>query len=113
MPTVQGGEPAQSLSREANNALLRTASALKTFGDEFVTQEHILIALLQVNDETSKMLKDAGVTENGLVAAIKELRKGSTVNSQTAEQQYNALQRYAKNLNDLARSGKLDPVIGR
>jgi ATP-dependent Clp protease ATP-binding subunit ClpB len=113
MPKVQGGEPAQTLSREANNALLRTANALKTFGDEFVTQEHILIALLQVNDETSKMLKDAGVTENGLLAAIKELRKGSTVNSQTAEQQYNALQRYAKNLNDLARSGKLDPVIGR
>ena len=59
------------------------------------------------------MLKDAGLTEKGLVAAIKELRKGSTVNSQTSDQQYNSLQRYAKNLNELARNGKLDPVIGR
>jgi ATP-dependent Clp protease ATP-binding subunit ClpB len=113
LPTVQGGDPAQTLSREANNALLRTSGALKTFGDEFVTQEHILIGLLQVNDDTSKLLKDAGLTESGLIAAIKELRKGSTVNSQTSEQQYNALQRYAKNLNELARNGKLDPVIGR
>lgn len=112
-PTVQGGEPAQNLSREANNALLRTPAVLKTFGDEFVTQEHLLIALLQQNDDTAKMLKDAGVTEKGLIAAIKELRKGSTVNSQTSDQQYNSLQRYAKNLNELARSGKLDPVIGR
>jgi len=112
-PTVQGGEPAQSLSREANNALLRTPGVLKTFGDEFVTQEHMLIALLQQNDDTAKLLKDAGLTEKGLVAAIKELRKGSTVNSQTSDQQYNSLQRYAKNLNELARAGKLDPVIGR
>ncbi len=113
IPTIQSGEPAQSVSRELNNAILRTANVLKEFKDEFVTQEHLLIALLQVNDETSKTLKDAGLTEKGLIAAIKDLRKGSTVNSQTAEQQYNALQRYAKNLNDLARNGKLDPVIGR
>ncbi|MCD6010885.1 MAG: ATP-dependent chaperone ClpB [Flavipsychrobacter sp.] len=113
LPKIQGGEPAQNISREANNAILRTANILKTFGDEFVTPEHILIALLQVNDDTGKLLKDAGLTEKGLVAAIKELRKGSTVNSQTSEQQYNSLQRYAKNLNELARSGKLDPVIGR
>ncbi|MES2704714.1 MAG: ATP-dependent chaperone ClpB [Bacteroidota bacterium] len=113
LPTVKGGEPAQTLSREANNALLRTASALKTFGDEFVTQEHMLIGFLQINDDTSKLLKDAGLTENGLIAAIKELRKGSTVNSQSDTQQYNSLQRYAKNLNDLAGHGKLDPVIGR
>lgn len=113
MPTVQGGEPAQSLSRDANNMLLRTANTLKTFGDEFVTQEHLLLALVQGSDDTAKLLKDAGLTESGVVAAIKELRKGSTVNSQTSEQQYNSLQRYAKNLNELARQGKLDPVIGR
>ncbi len=113
LPTMQGGEPGQTLGRDASNAMLRTAAILKTFGDEFVTQEHMLMALLQANDETSKLLKDAGLTEKGLTAAIKELRKGSTVNSQTSDQQYNSLQRYAKNLNELARNGKLDPVIGR
>lgn len=114
LPTVQGGtEPAQSISREVNNAVLRAGAALKEFSDEFVTQEHLLIGLLQVNDSTSKLLKDAGLTEKGLIAAIKELRKGSKVDSQTSDQQYNSLQRYAKNLNELARNGKLDPVIGR
>ena len=113
LPKLQGGEPAQNISREANNLVLRTANILKTFGDEFVTPEHLLIAILQVNDDTGKLLKDAGLTEKGLTAAIKELRKGSTVNSQTSEQQYNALQRYGRNLNELARNGKMDPVIGR
>ncbi|HXS37666.1 MAG TPA: ATP-dependent chaperone ClpB [Flavipsychrobacter sp.] len=113
LPKIQGGEPAQNISREANSMILRTSNVLKTFGDEFVTPEHLLIGLLQINDDTSKILKDAGLTEKGLVAAIKELRKGNTVNSQTSEQQYNSLQRYAKNLNELARNGKLDPVIGR
>lgn len=114
LPTVQGGtEPAQSISREVNNAVLRAGAVLKEFSDEFVTQEHLLIGLLQVNDSTSKLLKDAGLTEKGLIAAIKELRKGSKVDSQTSDQQYNSLQRYAKNLNELARNGKLDPVIGR
>ncbi len=113
MPKLQGGEPAQNVSREANSVLLRLPNVLKTFGDEFVTPEHLLIGLLQANDDTSKLLKDAGLTEKGLVAAIKELRKGNTVNSQTSDQQYNSLQRYAKNLNELARNGKLDPVIGR
>ncbi len=113
LPTMQGGEPGQTLGRDASNAMLRTAAILKTFGDEFVTQEHMLMTLLQANDDTSKLLKDAGLTEKGLTAAIKELRKGSTVNSQTSDQQYNSLQRYAKNLNELARNGKLDPVIGR
>ncbi|MBS1688625.1 MAG: AAA family ATPase, partial [Bacteroidetes bacterium] len=112
LPKIQS-DPAQSISKDANNVLLRTSNILKTFGDEFVAPEHLLIALLQVNDETGKLLKDAGLTEKGLEAAIKELRKGATVNSQTADQQYNALQRYAKNLNELANSGKLDPVIGR
>jgi ATP-dependent Clp protease ATP-binding subunit ClpB len=113
LPKVQGGEPAQNISRELNNVVLRSSAILKEFGDEFVTPEHLLIGLLQVNDETGKLLKDAGLTEKGLTVAIKELRKGSTVNSQTAEQQYQALQRYSKNLNELARNGKLDPVIGR
>ena len=113
MPKIQSSEPAQNISRDVNNAILRTANILKTFGDEFVTPEHLLIALLQMNDDTGKLLKDAGLTEKGLVAAIKELRKGNTVNSQTSEQQYNALQRYAKNLNEMARNGKMDPVIGR
>lgn len=113
MPKMQGGEPGQNIGREANNALLRTANIMKTFGDEFVTPEHLLIAMLQVNDDTGKLLKDAGLSEKGLTAAIKELRKGNTVNSQTSDQQYNALERYAKNLNEMARNGKLDPVIGR
>jgi ATP-dependent Clp protease ATP-binding subunit ClpB len=113
LPKLQGGEPAQNIGKDANNALLRTGNILKTFGDEFVTPEHILVALVQMNDETGKLMKDAGITEKGIIAAIKELRKGSTVTSQTSDQQYNALQRYAKNLNELARNGKLDPVIGR
>ncbi|HEY9176339.1 MAG TPA: AAA family ATPase, partial [Flavipsychrobacter sp.] len=113
LPKVTTGEPAQTVSREVNNAILKAGAILKQFGDEFVTQEHLLIALLQVNDNTAKILKDGGLTEKGLIAAIKELRKGSKVDSQTAGQQYNSLDRYAKNLNELARAGKLDPVIGR
>jgi ATP-dependent Clp protease ATP-binding subunit ClpB len=113
LPTIQSGEPAQTISRELNNAMLKAGNILKEFKDEFVTPEHLLIGILQVNDESGKLLKDAGLTEKGLIAAIKELRKGSTVGSQTSEQQFNSLQRYAKNLNELARNGKLDPVIGR
>ena len=113
LPKVSGGEPAQSLSRDANNVLLRATAALKTFKDEFVSVEHLLIALMQGNDNTAKLLKDAGLTEKGLVAAITDLKKGSTVSSQTSETQFNALNKYAKNLIEMARSGKLDPVIGR
>jgi len=113
LPKITTGEPAQSVSREVNNLILKAGSIIKQFGDEFVTQEHLMIGILQVNDGVAKLLKDAGLTEKGLTAAIKELRKGSTVDSQTAGQQYNSLDRYAKNLNELARSGKLDPVIGR
>lgn len=112
LPTTNG-EPAQAFGREANNVVLRAGAVLKTFGDEFITPEHLLLAIVQGNDATAKLLKDAGLSEKGLVAAIKELRKGSTVSSQTQEAQFNALNKYAKNLNDLARSGKLDPVIGR
>jgi ATP-dependent Clp protease ATP-binding subunit ClpB len=86
---------------------------MKEFGDEFVAVEHLLLALVQTNDATGNMLKDAGVVEKNLKAAIKELRGGSKVDSQHAENQYNSLNKYAKNLNDLARLGKLDPVIGR
>lgn len=106
-------EPAQALGREANQALLRAGSLLKGFGDEFVTPEHILLGLLQGGDQTAKILKDAGLTEKGLTAAIRELRKGETVKSQTQETQFNALNKYARNLNEMARQGKLDPVIGR
>jgi ATP-dependent Clp protease ATP-binding subunit ClpB len=107
------GEPATNVSRDMNAVLLKSNAALKTFGDEFVTVEHILIAILQVNDAAGKILKDAGLTEKGLVAAVKELRKGTTVNSATQETQFQALSKYAKNLNELANMGKLDPVIGR
>ncbi len=113
LPKVSGGEPAQTISRELNNAVLRAGSDLKQFGDEFVSVEHLLLGLVQGNDNSAKLLKDAGLTEKGLIAAIKDLRKGSTVNSQTQETTYNALNKYAKNLNELARQGKLDPVIGR
>ncbi len=109
----QTGEPASNVSRDMNAVLLKANATLKTFGDEFVTVEHLLIAILQVNDATGKILKDAGLTEKGLVAAIKELRKGETVNSATQETQFQSLSKYAKNLNELANKGKLDPVIGR
>ena len=113
LPKVQGGQPAQSIERDLNNAMLYANSTLKQFGDEFVSVEHLLLALLHGNDETAKILKDNGLTEKNLVSAIKDLRKGSTVNSQTSANQYNMLQKYARNLNDMARNGKLDPVIGR
>ncbi|MGN7785724.1 ATP-dependent chaperone ClpB [Niabella sp. 22666] len=107
------GEPAQQISRDANNVVLRAGAALKQFNDEFITPEHLLLAIVEGNDATGKLLKDAGLTAKGLVTAIKELRQGSTVSSQTQSQEFNALNKYAKNLNELARQGKLDPVIGR
>ena len=107
------GEPASNLSRDLNSVLLKANGALKTFDDEFVTVEHLLIAILQLSDTAAKILKDAGLTEKGLVAAIKELRKGEKVQSATQETQFQSLSKYAKNLNELANKGKLDPVIGR
>jgi ATP-dependent Clp protease ATP-binding subunit ClpB len=106
-------EPAQSISRDLNSVVLRAGSVLKSFGDEFVTPEHLLLAMIQGNDGVAKMLKEAGLTEKGLVTAIKDLRKGETVQSQTQETQFNTLNKYARNLNEMARQGKLDPVIGR
>ncbi len=113
LPKMGEGEPAQVISRDLNNVMLRASNTLKTFKDEFVSVEHLLLAIVEGNDNAAKILKDAGLTEKGLIAAIKELRKGSTVSSQTSETQFNALNKYAKNLNELARSNKLDPVIGR
>jgi len=113
LPKQGSGDAGQMLGREANNVVLRSGAALKEFGDEFVSVEHMLLAILRGNDDTAKILKDSGLTEKGLIAAIKDLRKGNTVNSQTADTTYNALQKYAKNLNEMAANGKLDPVIGR
>ena len=114
LPKVSGGAtPAQAIGRDANNVILRAPNALKQFGDEFVSVEHLLLAIINGSDSTAKLLKDTGLTEKGLVTAIKDLRKGDTIKSQTQETQFNALNKYAKNLNDMARNGKLDPVIGR
>ena len=113
LPKANGVEPATTMGRDLNNVFLKATASIGKFKDEFVSVEHLLLGLLQVNDDTGKLLKDAGLTEKGLIAAITDLRKGSTINSQTSSNQYNALQKYAKNLNDLARQGKLDPVIGR
>ncbi|HZZ75420.1 MAG TPA: ATP-dependent chaperone ClpB [Puia sp.] len=113
LPKSSGSDPAQTLSREANNVVLRAGSVLKQFGDEFITPEHLVLAVVQGNDATAKLLKNSGLTEKGLIGAIKELRKGETVSSNTQETQFNALNKYSKNLNELARQGKLDPVIGR
>jgi len=113
LPKISTGEPAQALSRDGNNVLLRSTATLKIFQDEFVSVEHLLLALLQGSDNTAKLLKDAGLNEKGLIAAIKDLKKGSTVSSQTGETQFNALNKYAKNLIEMAGAGKLDPVIGR
>jgi ATP-dependent Clp protease ATP-binding subunit ClpB len=112
LPRVSG-EAAQQISREANTLLLRTGSCLQLFKDEFVTPEHLLLASVQGDDVVGKLLKNAGLTEGDLITSIKELRKGEKVTSSTQSQQFNALSKYAKNLNDFARQGKLDPVIGR
>ena len=111
-PKVSGGG-GQYLSNSTNQALSKAQSFLKEFGDEFVAVEHLLLGLLSAGDNTSTLLKDAGVNEKDLKAAIKELRGGNKVTSQSAEAQYNALNKYAKNLYELAQAGKLDPVIGR
>lgn len=113
LPKMHAGEPAQTLSKDGGNALLKATAALSIFKDEFVTPEHLLLGLIQNNDAVSSILKDAGMTENGLITAIKELRKGERVTSQTSTQSFQSLQKYAKNLNELAAQGKLDPVIGR
>ena len=111
LPRVQGGEP--YLSRTTNDVLLKAEELAHKAGDEYITLEHILQALLKVNSTASKILKDAGVTEKEMEAAIKELRGGRKATSQSSEDTYQSLSKYARNLVDEARSGKLDPVIGR
>ena len=108
---VQGGEP--YLSSDANKVLLRAQEIAQQMGDEFVSCEPILLALLEVNSTVSRILKDAGANERDLRQAILELRQGQKVQSQSADDNYQSLEKYAKNLVSLARAGKLDPVIGR
>lgn len=110
-PTVQGGE--LQMSRALSSALMKSLNTLKEFNDEYVSIEHLLLALIDTNDEVSRLLKDNGVTTKNFKAAIKDLRKGERVTSASQEETYNALSKYARNLNQLAQEGKLDPVIGR
>ncbi|NDI99709.1 ATP-dependent chaperone ClpB [Flavobacterium sp. LaA7.5] len=110
-PKVQGGE--MSLSRDAGNALNEASNIARKMNDEFVSTEHLLLAIFNSKSKVSQILKDQSVTDKGLRAAIDELRKGERVTSASAEETYNALNKYAKNLNQLANDGKLDPVIGR
>ncbi|MBD5209957.1 MAG: ATP-dependent chaperone ClpB [Bacteroidales bacterium] len=110
-PKVSGGEP--YLSRTSNDVLQKSLDIAKKQGDEYVTLEAMLLALFLINSSASTILKDAGLTEKELEAAVAELRKGKKATDQSAEETYNALSKYAINLNERARSGKLDPVIGR
>lgn len=111
LPKVSGSEP--FLSRESNEVMQKAIDIAKKYGDEYVSLEAILLALFVVKSNASQLMKDAGLTEKELRAAIEELRKGKKATNQSAENQYNALEKYAINLNEQARSGKLDPVIGR
>ena len=108
---VNGGE--QYMSRELANTLQRANVYLKKLDDEYVALEHLLLALTTGQGEIARLLKDSGLAEKELLLAIRDLRQGQHVTSSSAENRYNALNKYAANLNDLARSGKLDPVIGR
>ena len=110
-PKVSGGDI--MLSREANKTVIEASNIAKKMGDEYVSIEHLLLAILNSKSAIAQSLKDQGVTEKGMKAAIQELRGGENVTSQSAEETYNSLNKYAKNLNQLARDGKLDPVIGR
>lgn len=110
-PKVSGGNP--YLSNNLQQVIAKSSNYLKEFKDEFVSIEHLLLAILNQKDNTSQILKDAGVNEADLKKVIKEIRGGSRVTEQTADATYNALNKYGKNLNELARDGKLDPVIGR
>ncbi|MDE5877646.1 MAG: ATP-dependent chaperone ClpB [Muribaculaceae bacterium] len=111
LPKVSGGDV--FLSRDANDALQKAIDFSKSMGDEYVSVEALLMGILRTKCKASQILKDAGITEDGLKAVINELRKGNKVTGQSAEESYQALSKYAINLNDRARNGKLDPVIGR
>ena len=110
-PKVTGGEP--YLAPAASSALLKAHNHAKDYGDRFVSLEHIILGIFFSKDDVSQLMKDSGITGDSLKAAIEDLRKGSKVNSQSAEDTYNSLNRFAINLNERALSGKLDPVIGR
>ncbi|HSJ67989.1 MAG TPA: ATP-dependent chaperone ClpB [Anditalea sp.] len=110
-PKVSGQQP--YLSNAGNQVLNKSKDYLKTFGDEYVAIEHLLLGILAGSDKTAQLLKDQGVTEKSLINAIKDLRKGNKVTDQNAESKYRSLERYSKNLNELAKKGKIDPVIGR
>lgn len=110
-PKMSGGSP--FLSNDANQALIKASSFLKEFGDQYVAVEHLLLGILGGRDKTATLMKDAGFSEKHLKAAIHELRGGSKVTDQNAEAKYRSLERYSKNLNELAKAGKIDPVIGR
>jgi ATP-dependent Clp protease ATP-binding subunit ClpB len=110
-PKVTGGEP--FLSSSSNTAVQKAITLSQKMGDKFVSVEHLLMALFDTGDNVSKLMKEQGVDKKGLEEAVRELRKGSKVESQTAEDTFDSLSRFAVNLNDAARSGKLDPVIGR
>ena len=110
-PKVSGGE--MGISREASTALNEASNIARKMNDEFVSIEHLLLAIFGTKSKIAQILKDQGVTEKALKAAIDELRKGERVTSASAEETYNSLNKYAKNLNQLANDGKLDPVIGR
>ena len=110
-PKVSGGE--LMLSRETNNSLLEANTIAKKMTDEYVSIEHLIIAIFKSKSKIAQILKDQGVNEKGLQMAVTELRKGERVTSASAEDTYNTLNKYAKNLNEMARNGKLDPVIGR
>ena len=112
IPKVQGGDK-QFLSNDANASIAKAKTAMKEFGDEFISLELILLGILQGSDKTSRLLKDAGITDAGLKSAIAELRKGSKIDSQSSDSTYNSLNKFALNLNERAESGKLDPIIGR
>ncbi len=111
LPKVSGGEP--YLSRTSNDVLQKALDIAKKNSDEYVTLEALLMAIFEINSPASTILKNAGLTKNELEAAVNELRKGKKATDQGAEETYNALSKYAVNLNERARSGKLDPVIGR
>ena len=111
LPRVEGGKP--YLSNEANNVLLKAEDLSKSLGDEFVSVEPLFLALLAVNSSAARILKDAGCTEKDARAAIEGLRQGQQVKSQSGDENYQSLEKYAKNLVEDARNGKLDPVIGR
>ena len=111
LPKVSGGQ--LYLSQNSNKALNEAQLEATKMKDEFISLEHIFLGLLSVNDKTSQLLKKQGVTKEGVLKAIEEIRKGERVTSQSAEDTYNSLNKYARNLNELAQEGKLDPVIGR